>query len=77
MKVIKKQDSEIMVKITYRGEVFVVPLEAKCITIDEDGALHYHKGIPYRRGREWFSGDYGFLAQVCDFGDWKESLEEI
>jgi hypothetical protein len=77
MRVIDKRDFEIMVKITYKGEVFVIPEEAKYLAIDEDGALYYHKGFPRRRGREWFSPDYEFIAQVCDFGDWKETLEEV
>jgi hypothetical protein len=67
-------------KVTYRGNVFDVPLWVHYMAVDSDGELIACDNVPNIDEGFWFNSDsnYVLIADVDLEGyDWKNTLEEV
>ena len=66
-------------RVTYRGNVFDVPLWVNYMAVDEDGEMVGHRRKPTSRTCSWLSlWNVKHIADVDLEGyDWKLTLEEV
>jgi len=66
-------------KVTYKGNVFDVPLWVNYMAVDEDGELRGHEEKPYSDRNMWHCEEPEVLIADVDLEgyDWEDTLEEV